>query len=97
MAPCEQCPPGKTTGYQPGNGTLQDNIDDCFAEPGNGAYEGNSTDPWNPTNPADPQTPARPCPVGTFSAGGVGATCQACPDYGSTKTEGQATCDSEYQ
>jgi hypothetical protein len=96
MAPCEQCPPGKTTLYQPGNGTLQDSVADCFASEGNGAYEGNTTDPWNPANPSDPNLPARPCPIGFFSAGGAGAKCEQCPDSGSSSREGSATCDSEW-
>jgi hypothetical protein len=96
MAPCKQCPPGKTTLYQPANGTLQDSIEDCFAIAGHGAYEGNTTDPWNPTNPSNGSLPARSCPIGLFSAGGIGAKCEECPEMGSTSREGSETCDSEW-
>uniref|UniRef100_A0A383W8R7 Tyrosine-protein kinase ephrin type A/B receptor-like domain-containing protein n=1 Tax=Tetradesmus obliquus TaxID=3088 RepID=A0A383W8R7_TETOB len=95
MAPCEQCPPGRTTLYQPGNGAFQDSIEDCIVPPGSGIYNGNDTNPWSPTDPTNPNTPAKECPIGFYSSNDTLATdnkCKACPDNGSTTAPGSTSC-----
>ncbi|KAF8072349.1 hypothetical protein HT031_000008 [Scenedesmus sp. PABB004] len=93
MQPCEPCPEGRTTLYEPGNGTLQDSITDCIVPAGSGLYDGNSTDPWNPSGNTT-NTGAKPCPVGYYSAGGASALCLPCGDANSTMGVGSTTCDS---
>lgn len=99
MQPCEQCPPGKTTLYVPGDGTLQDSIDDCFPEEGAGLFSANASNPWTPGNASS--LAAAPCPVGCFGqAPGSSARttlCQACPYHSSSKTAGSSICDGEWQ
>jgi hypothetical protein len=98
MAPCEQCPEGRTTLYVPGNGTFQDALSDCIVPTGSGAYNGNDTDPWNPTDSSNPATPAKQCPVGFYSNNdtlATSATCQECPNHSSTTAPGSTSCDGE--
>ncbi|KAF8063858.1 hypothetical protein HT031_003715 [Scenedesmus sp. PABB004] len=98
MEPCEKCPEGRTTAYAPGNGTLQDSIDDCIVPAGSGVFSADASNPWDPTNPTS-STGVKPCPVGYFSAGDVEGTattnpkCQQCTSGASTTNVGAATCD----
>uniref|UniRef100_A0A383VQR0 Tyrosine-protein kinase ephrin type A/B receptor-like domain-containing protein n=1 Tax=Tetradesmus obliquus TaxID=3088 RepID=A0A383VQR0_TETOB len=95
MAPCEQCPEGRTTLYVPGNGTFQDAIEDCIVAPGSGVFNGSDTNPWSPTDPTNPNTPAKQCPIGFYTNNDTLATsntCQACPNHGSTTAPGSTSC-----
>lgn len=99
MNPCEPCPEGRATYYQPGNGTYQDSLDDCIVPAGAGIYSSESSDPWSPT--PDNTLPAKPCPVGFYSTGEEegsttsNPTCQPCADGASTVGTGSTTCDGE--
>jgi hypothetical protein len=98
MAPCEQCPEGRTTLYTPGDGSFQDSINDCIVPPGSGVYSGNDTDPWNPTNPTSPTTPAKECPIGFYSTNETlqaSPTCKQCENHSSTTTPGSTSCTGE--
>jgi hypothetical protein len=99
MQPCEQCPPGRTTGYIIGNGTLQSSINDCKVKDGYGVYDPTADDPFNPTN-ATSNTTAAPCPVGYYFAGeGDSQTtnpkCLQCTGGQSTASTGSTNCNGE--
>lgn len=106
MAPCEQCPPGRSTEYVPGFGYYQQTIDDCKVLPGYGVFSAaaDSQDPYNP----DPSTvvssmTAGKCPVGFYNDVGdspagswsENPACIKCPDGQSTSAPGGASCDGE--
>jgi hypothetical protein len=98
MAPCEQCPEGRTTLYTPGDGSFQDSIEDCIVPPGSGVYSGNDTNPWNPTNPTSPTTPAKECPIGFYSTNDTlqaSPVCKRCENFASTLTTGSTECTGE--
>lgn len=101
MEPCMQCPPGRTTWYEPGNGFYQQSIDDCKVPPGYGLFSAEAADPWNP-DPASvtAELRAEKCPVGFISTGdsepgawSANPTCQACPAGQSTAAIGSTSCD----
>lgn len=103
MLPCTQCPPGRFTEYEPGNGTLQASVTDCKIPSGWGVFTANAEEPYNPTDVSSNMTANR-CPTGWYSAGDappgaptVDPRCQRCPAAQSTSADEASKCDGELQ
>ena len=102
MQPCIQCPPCRTTPpYVPGDGSLQNSVENCLVIPGCGVHRPNDTNPWDPEDPTS-DDPAKKCPIGmyTTAADDAGNTttnpvCKTCPAGQSTAAEGSTSCDGE--
>ncbi|WIA13214.1 hypothetical protein OEZ85_006806 [Tetradesmus obliquus] len=94
MSPCEQCPPCRTTDYEPGNGSKQASIRHCKVQPGCGA------DTTSPSSNSTDVAPADKCPIGFYGPGDVPTAnttanpgCLRCPAGQSTSAPGSAACD----
>lgn len=103
MQPCTQCPMGRTTHYEPGNGTWQASLAHCLVQPGFGVGAAEHPDAWRMLNGSATAVVSK-CPVGSFSnesfdVGPLSANpaCQLCPPGSSTSEPGSTSCDGEWR